>query len=440
MSDGDLLARIDDAGIDHVMLEFPDLNGISRSQQVSVDFFREAWESGFTIPTAILSCTPQTVPAGDSSYGAAANFADGRLHPDPATFKVVPWLDATGRVLCDFTHGGEPVPEYPRELLRRVVDDIAADHPDLSFGVGSELEFYVFDVTEDGDYEPATDHRHEDVTWASEAVHGFHRALVEHADTWDVPLDFLQHEFGPGQLEILFRHGDPPAQGDLAFDFKRLVRATARQHGRRATFMAKPLADESGSGYHLHVSCARDGENVFADDDGSAGTGLSETGRHFVGGLLEHADALVALQTATLNGYKRFEPGGFVPSTASWGHDNRMAGVRIPEGAPRVELRVGGADANPYVVIASTLAAGLDGVERGLDPGEPISDRDPAGERPDLPRTPELALRALENDDALVDRLGEAFVSEFVAVKRQGLAEFRDVVTDWEREWFVEMF
>jgi glutamine synthetase len=432
-----LAAEIDAAPVDHVILEFGDINGISRSHQVSVRHFHEQWESGFTIPTSIISCTPQTVPAEGSRYGAAKNYADGRLHPDPETFKVVPWLEQTGRVLCDLTHDGDPVVEQPRVLLRRVLADAAERFSDLSFSVGSELEFYLFDVAEDGEYVPATDHEHEDLSWQTEAVHGFHRDVVANADTYGVPLDLLQHEHGPGQLEILFDYGDPAAQADLAFDFKRLVKQTARKRGQRATFMAKPIAEKSGSGYHLHVSCRDDaGENAFAAEGGD---GLSETGRQFVGGLIDHADALVALQTATLNGYKRFTPGAFAPSTASWGYDNRMAGVRIPEDSPRVELRYAGADANPYIVVASTLAAGLDGIERELDPGDPVSDRDPAGECPDLPRTPELALRALESDDALVEALGERFVSEFVAVKRQDLAEFRGTVTDWERDCYVDM-
>ncbi len=427
----DLDGQVRASGVDHVVLEFPDINGVSRSKQVTVEHFLEHWEDGWSIPIAILACTPRTVPAAGSGYAEEINYADGRLHPDPATFKTVPWLADTGRVLCDFSFRGEVLAGAPRELLRRVIRSVPAAY---DVGIGSELEFYLLDVTEEG-YMPATPHEHESVSWITEQVAPYYRQLAEWAGEYGVPVESLQHEYGPGQLEVLFDYGTPLVAGDRAFDFKRLVKATARANGRRATFMSKPFPEQSGSGYHLHVSLRQNGENAFDDGDGH----LSETGRQFVGGLLEHADSLVALQAPTLNAFKRFERGSFVPSTVSWGYDNRLAGVRIPIGEPRVELRLGGADANPYVAIAATLAAGLHGIETGLDPGEPVNDRDPADERPDLERTPELALRALEDDDAMVAALGKEFIKAYVAVKRQDLAEFRDAVTDWERESYVEM-
>jgi len=425
--------RLRESDVRNVVLEFADVNGISRSKQVSTDYFLRGWRDGFSVPVAILACTPLTTPASGSGLAGDINYADGFLHPIPSTFKPVPWRERTARVLCSSTLDGEPVGCDPRFVLERTLERLDLG-PSLS--VGSELEFYLMDPAEDGDgWVPATGNEHECVSWATDAVGGFYDQLADWAELYDVPLDLLQHEYGSGQFEILFEYGAPAPQADLAFDFKRLVQMTARERGQRATFMAKPFADQSGSGYHLHVSADADGGNAFGDADG-----LSETGRNFVGGVLEHAEALVALQAPTLNAYKRFEPGGFVPSTASWGYDNRMAGVRVPVDSPRVEVRLGSADANPYVVVASTLAAGAHGIREGIDPGEPVDDRDPAGERPDLPRTPELAIRALEDDDVLRETLGDAFVEAYAAVRREGLAEFRDVVTDYEFETFGEMY
>lgn len=419
--------RIEDSDLERIVLELVDIHGVSRSEQVSREHFLETWEQGYTYPIAIMSCTPRTVPAAGSQYGHEANYPDGYLMPDPETFRIVPWLPKTGRVLCDFHHAdGTPIEAYPRELLRGVREAIP---PEFDFSVGSELEFYLLDES----YQPVTDHAHEAVSWVTEQASEWYARLDDWADVYEVPLDLMHHEYGPGQFEVLFGHGDPFEQAERAFDFKRLVKQTSRSVGRRATFMSKPFPEESGSGYHLHVGLSIDGRNAFAGDDG-----LSDRGRHFVGGLLEHIDALTALQAPTLNAYKRFEPGSFVPSTASWGFDNRMAAVRVPIDSPRVEFRIGGADANPYVVIASTLAAGLHGIDAEIEPDEPI-DGDPAGERPDLLRTPELALRALEDDEVLVDALGESFVREYVSVQRQGLADFRDAVTEWERESYVEM-
>jgi glutamine synthetase len=426
-------ARLREDGIRNVVLEFADINGVSRSKQVSTDYFLRSWETGFSIPVAILACSPLTVPAEGSGVAEAINYADGHLHPVPSTLKPVPWRDRTVRVLCEFTRDGEPVGCDPRYVLDRTLDRLGAG---IEFAVGSELEFYLFDPDGDGGWVPRTPHEHECVTWAMEEADGFYARLADWAEAYGIPLDLFMHEYGSGQFEALFDYGDPREQADLAFDYKRLVKATARSRDERATFMAKPIADQSGSGYHLHVSGWDGEENAFAGEDGR----LSETGRRFVGGVLEHADALVALQCPSINAYKRFQPGGFVPYTASWGYDNRMAGVRIPIDEPRVEVRLGSADANPYVVIASTLAAGAHGIQEGIDPGEPIDDRDPAGDRPALERTPELALRALEDDDVLVDALGEAFVRAYAAVRRQGIEDFYDRVTDYEFETFGEMY
>lgn len=198
--------------------------------------------------------------------------------------------------------------------------------------------------------------------------------------------------------------------------------------------MAKPFGDESGSGYHLHVSAQRDGENAFDNGDG----GLSETGRRFVGGLLEHADALTAVGTPTRNGFKRFHPGGFAPYTATWGYDNRMTAVRVPGGYTRIENRIAAASANPYLLVAATLAAGIDGVERELDPGAP-TERKPGADAPVLPQSPSEALDALATDDRLAEVLGRDVVDAYVSTRRRDLAAFDDHVTDWERERYVDV-
>jgi glutamine synthetase len=262
----------------------------------------------------------------------------------------------------------------------------------------------------------------------------FYERLEEWAEAYGVPLDSIQHEHGPGQLEVLFDYDAPLEGADRTFDFKRLVKQTARLADQHATFMAKPFAGESGSGYHLHVSAFEGGENAFEDD---AGEGLSERGRHFLGGLLEHADALAAVGTPTLNGFKRFDPDGFVPYTASWGRDNRQTMVRIPTGTTRLESRVSAADANPYLVIAATLAAGLHGMDAELDPGDAV-EGNPAGRRPELPRGPETALAALEADEVMGEYLGEDVIRAYAATKRRELEAFRDTVTAWEREHYAE--
>jgi glutamine synthetase len=418
-------------GVWHVYLEFPDINGISRSKQVTADHFCETWREGFPVNMLVLVQTPRNhVPTG-TGFGEEIEYGDGSLHPEPSTRKPVPWRDDAVRVLCDVEYEGEVVGVNPRTALQSVLDDVDLD---VEFFVGSELEFSLLDGAEEGDgYEPVTDHKHEWISWATDSVGSFHDRLLEWGRAYDVPIQSLEHEHGPGQFEVLFDYGSPLSQADTTFDFKRLVKAIAKRAGQEATFMAKPFAGESGNGYHLHVSAFDGNENAF-----DAADGLSETGRAFVAGVLEHVDALTAFHAPTLNAYKRFDPHGFAPDTASWGFDNRMTSVRIPTGTTRVENRIGSADANPYLIVAGTLAAGVDGVRRSLDPGDAVTGN-PAGRYPQLPRSPHAALGALEDDEVLVDALGEDLVRAFVASKRRSLAEFRDTVTDWERDQYVEL-
>jgi glutamine synthetase len=419
--------RIESANIDHVFVEFPDINGISRSKQITSDYFLDSWQAGFRMNLLLLVQTPRSdIPSG-SGYGEEINFGDGIVYPDPATFQVLPWRDDAARVICNIEYHGEPVLGAPRSVLKRVRRK--CDFP-FDITVGSELEFFLLDETDDG-YEPATSHKHECVSLATEEVSPFYDRLTEWADSYGVDITSLQHEHGAGQLEILFDYGSTLSQADTTFDFKRLVKRTARAGDQYATFMAKPFGDREGSGYHLHIGAGGD-ENAFAAD-GS----LSTTARHFVGGLLEHADALSAVGTPTPNAFKRYQPGGFAPYTASWGLDNRMTAIRIPPGTPRIENRIASADANPYLVIASTLAAGMHGIREKIDPGDPL-DGDPTDHAPLLPQSQELALRALQRDSTMNEMLGEEFIREYTAAKQCELEAFRSTVTPWEREQYVE--
>ncbi|WP_266081091.1 glutamine synthetase family protein [Haladaptatus caseinilyticus] len=428
---------VQDGGIDHIFLEFADINGISRSKQLRADYFLDSWRDGFAMNALLLVQTPRSDIPTNSGLGAEIDYGDATIHPDPETFRRLPWFPNAARVLCSFKLNGEPIAAEPRRLLRQVIAE-QADSMDLEFTVGSELEFYLLETAENTDgtrYEPTTDHKHECVTWATEEVSSFYQHVTEWAPEYGIDIHSIQHEHGAGQLEVLFDYGTALSQADTTFDFKRLVKRAAREDSSRATFMAKPFGDRAGSGYHLHVGAFENGENAFADD--SDGGRLSDRGRYFVGGLLEHADGLAAIGTPTINGFKRYESGSFAPYTASWGYDNRMTALRVPPGVTRIENRIASADANPYLLIAATLAAGIDGIKRQLEPTSPV-EGDPAGRRSRLPHAPELALQGLENDDTLVGALGEDFVRAYTATKRQELAAFRDVVTDWEREQYVE--
>ncbi|ELY91686.1 glutamate--ammonia ligase [Natrialba hulunbeirensis JCM 10989] len=440
-----MLDLLSDPDIDHVFVEFPDINGISRTKQLRTDYFLDSWETGFPVNLLILAQTPRNAVPEGSGVGEEIDYGDGTLRPLPHTACRLPWRDDAARVLCDVVDGGDLVGAAPRTALARVLESVP-DEFDFEFTVGSELEFYLLSEAESGSgYEPVTSDKHECVSWATEEVSAFYNDLAAWSEEYGATVTSLMHEHGAGQLEVLFEYGDPMEQADDTFDFKRLVKQTGRCHDLWATFMAKPFGGRAGSGYHLHIGAFQDGENVFEAGDGETsdstttdGEGtLSRTGRQFVAGVVDHADALAALGTPTINGFKRYERGSFAPYTASWGYDNRMTGIRIPSGTTRIENRIPSADANPYLVIAATIAAGLDGIERELEPEPPVSG-DPAGDRPPLPQSPELALAALESDETLTASLGEDLIQAFVAAKRAELESFRDTVTDWEREQYVE--
>lgn len=425
-------ARLADEDLTHVFVEFPDVNGMSRSKQLTRDRFLETWESGIPVNLLLLVQTPRNEVPEDSGFGKEIGYGDGRLRPDPSTFRALPWREDAARVLCDVEYEGEPVRAAPRTALRRLLESTDLG---LEFGVGCELECYLLGETETG-CEPATDHKHEWVSEATERLAPFVDRLTEWAPAYGVPLYSVEHEHGPGQVEALFDHDDPLAAADTAFDFKRLVKRTAAVTGRVGTFMAKPFGGESGSGFHLHVSAQRNGENAFDDGDGDGG--LSETGRQFVGGLLEHADALTAVGTPTRNGFKRFGPGGFAPYSATWGYDNRMTALRVPAGYTRIENRIAAASANPHLLVAATLAAGIDGIRRDLDPG-PATEGEPGADVPVLPQSPTRAFEALAADDRLAELLGREVVDAYVATRRRDLAALDDRVTDWERERYVDV-
>ncbi|WP_290810718.1 glutamine synthetase family protein [Halovivax sp.] len=422
----DSIARaVEEENVEEVIVEFPDIDGVARSKRVDADYFLEKFETGFSMNMLLLGVSSMTdVPEG-TGLGESLNFADGTLSPVPETFRIVPWRERTARVLCTYSFRGETAGAYTRDLLARIVDDA----PDFDIGVGAELEFHLLSET-DGGVEPLTDGSHECVTRATEAADAVYDRLRSWSDAMDVPLQVLMHEYGAGQFEVLFEHGGPMRAADRAFTFRELVKRAAEAEDLTGTFMAVPFTGASANGFHLHVSAFDGEDNAFADEGE-----LSGTGRAFVAGLLEHADSLVALGCPTINSFKRFAPGSFSPYTRSWGYNNRTAAVRVPESGPlRIENRIPGADANPYLVVAATLAAGFHGVRENLEPGEPV-DGDAAGQRPPLEDSPEVALRALENDDVLTAALGEEFVRAYTAVKRHERREFNDHVTDWERRY-----
>ncbi|MCK1820099.1 glutamine synthetase family protein [Streptomyces sp. XM83C] len=431
------MERLAAEGIDVVRVTYPDLIGTERARDVLLDQLPAACDHGLAFCRAVYHTTPQgdVVPVPG---GLGAGLPDICVRPDLGTLAPLPWEPGVAACLGDVTDPatGRPAPESPRDLLRAVLDR-CAEHG-LRPVVGPELEYFLCDADPAA---PAGWRKYSDTqgvvyTAGLRADDDNHllRTLRLLRDM-NIGVSSGNHEFDGSQFEINLTHSGAMSAADRAFRFKAAIKEIARKEGRLATFMAKPFNGAGGSGFHLHLSCTDEhGGNAF--DDPSGPYGLSATGRHAVAGVLAHAPALAALANPTVNSYKRFGPDTLAPWLIDWGLDNRSAMVRVPpERGPgsRLELRLGDAGANPYLLVAGTVAAALLGVLAGEEPPAPLEGYGyDTSKSAVLPMTLSDALDALEADTALTELLGKEFVTSYLTYKRDEVARFRRHVTDWE--------
>ena len=466
--------RIATSRLRTVRLAVVDQHGVPRAKSLSPDAAIAAMSNGLDFSGAIYSLdTGNNVfvsPfAADGGFGIPefTGFPDVVLVPDPSTFRILPWADRTGWMLCDaYFANGQPVPLDGRGLLRRQLAALAEAGYD--FVAGLEFEFYIVkldtavpltpenagftpppppvSVFERG-YQYLSEVRLDSMTPVLEAVRD---ALA--------PLRLLprsmEDEWGPGQLEFSF----PPMRGLAAADnailFRSAVKQVCQRRGLLATFMCRPaLPNFFSSGWHLHQSLLSqgDGSNAFASDSGP----LSDLGRHYVAGLLAHTLPMAVFAAPTVNGYKRFRPYSFAPDRVCWAVENRGALVRV-QGSPgdassHVEMRIGEPAANPYFYLASNIAAGLDGIQRGAEP-PPAADADPyALAAPPLPASLAEAVDALDADAFYRKAFGDTLVSYLVMMKRHEIGRYQSAlaerpvpdgqdVSDWEMREYFEFF
>ncbi len=434
-----VLADWAERGIRYVRFELPDMHGTSRSKTLPLEHAAASAESGLNMyGGAVVLDTRSDVVSG-TLYNEEVAYADQRLKPDPATARVVPWAEATGRMICDtFWDDGRPLAAAPRHVFGRVLERCR----ELGYEplIGIEPEFYVLERESRerlfGGYHIFNTVRN---TWVP-----LIQRIVEEMKEFGIDIVTANCEYAGSQWEITYGPGRGVEGPDQTFTFKNGVKELAHLEGYVATFMSKPFTDSAGCGAHNHIALLDldGGANAIADENGE--DGLSGVGRAFVAGQLRHARSSYALLAPTVNCLKRRRTHTFSPTNVSWGPEDRSALIRIKGGkaaARHVENRAPTGLSNPYLASAALLGAGILGVADELELEPPA--RAPAEEdesKAKLPETVEESLRLLEEDEKLVELLGSEFVQAYTVMRRHELQRFADHVTDWELDEYLELY
>ena len=429
------------SGVRDVECLFADVTGYPRGKLMPADSFAAGSE------LRICQAIPMQCVTGEYSYDPIFPDSDPdvRLVPDLHTLKRSPWA-STPRYLAvhdAYEMDGSLCEFAPRSVLKNVVARYA--EAGLTPVVAPEIEFYLTAAMNDPAQpliSPTGKGGRPEVGQSAFSLN----ALNELAPFWDafhaaidglgIRADTWLHEVGENQFEINLLHGDPVAVADQAFLFKTAAREIALQHGLNAVFMAKPITGQAGSSMHLHQSVVNaQGHNVFSQINGSA----SEAFFHYLGGLQAYTPDLMLVYAPTVNSYRRYVAGSQAPTHVQWGYDNRTAGLRVPVSAPvarRVENRLAGADANPYLAMAATLAAGLAGMAERLLPSAPMEGNGYDLAR-GLPRTFDTAHAQMMGSIHAPRLLGERFVRGFLAVKALEHEHFLNEISAWERRYLL---
>lgn len=374
--------------------------------------------------------------------------------PDPSTFQVLPWRpadNAVARMFCDIrTSDGEPFEGDSRYVLKRMVDKAA--RMGYVFNVGPELEFYYFKTMDSP--EPLDDGGYFDLTTLDSAT-DLRRDTVLTLEKMGIPVKHSHHESGPSQNEIDLRFADAFSMADAIMTYKQVVKEMAMKHGVHASFMPQPLMDAPGSAFHVHQSLSdMDGNNAFYDKDDPQGFGLSVIAKQYLAGLLKYAPEFCLVTNQHVNSYKRLVSGMDAPSCIAWGRHNRSTIAGVPsyrpgkEAACRIELRSPDPAANPYLAFAVMLAAGLKGIEEGLELPDPVEDqtlfqltREELRER-GLSRLPENLGEAIDlfaASDLMKETLGEHIHAYLVGEKRAEWRDYQGFVSQWEYDRFLHV-
>jgi glutamine synthetase len=443
---------IHDGEIDTVLCMFTDLQGRFMGKRIVPSFFLEdvLGEEGLHACLYLLAIDMEMEPLPDYRYASwETGYGDFKLIPDLSTLRLVPWIEKTAMVICDVAdeETGEPVEVAPRQILKRQVE--RAQQAGYTFKGGSELEFYLFKDT----YEEAAQKRYQELRPSSTYIMDYHM-LQTTKDEWlirqirndmvgaGIPIEFSKGEFGRGQHEINIKYADALETADRHALYKHGVKEIAAMNGAAITFMAKWTMAEAGSSCHVHSSVWNEDGTESLMWDGDDPHHMSETFRHYLGGLMDTAREMAWLFAPFVNSYKRYQLGSWAPTAVVWSRDNRTAGFRtVGEHASlRVENRLPGADVNPYLGYAATIAGGLHGIQNKVESPEMFVGN--AYEAKDVTRLPGSLHEAVEEFAAsrmAREAFGDFVFEHLLNTARQEQVIFDNtVVTDWELERYFE--
>jgi glutamine synthetase len=433
----EVLKRIDDEGVEFVLLWFTDIEGHLKSFAVTPSEVPDALDDGMGFD-------------GSSITGFnAIEESDMVAIPDPTTYQLMPWREGetkVGRMICDVvTPDGNPYEGDPRYVLRRALERMQSMGFD-TFNVGPELEYFLFrddtgtETLDEGGYFAMT---------TLDAATELRQLTVRALESMGITIEYVHHEVGPSQHEIDMRFAPALTMADHTVTYRLIVKEVAKKAGFHATFMPKPIFGENGSGMHTHQSLFKDGRNAFFDPDDE--WHLSDVGKGFIAGQLRHAREIAAVFAQWVNSYKRLVPGYEAPVYVAWSRRNRSALIRIPlykpgdEQATRAEIRCPDPACNPYLTFACLLHAGLEGIEKGYELQQPMETNLyhlTAEQRTErgivaLPETLGEAITELAGSDLVRRALGPHIFDRYVELKRQEWDQYRVQLTRWEMDKYL---
>lgn len=436
----DIMKMVESQDVRFIRLQFTDIFGILKNVAVTPSQLEKALNNDCMFD-------------GSSIEGfVRIEESDMYLRPDLDSFVIFPWRPQQGKVarlICDvYTPAGEPFVGDPRYILKKVLAEAA--EMGYEFQVGPECEFFLFQQDDLG--KPSTVSYDEGGYFDLEPIgqgEDVRREIVFALEDLGYEIEASHHEVAPGQHEIDFRFDEAMTTADNIMTFKLAVKSVSRRYGMHATFMPKPVFGINGSGMHTNMSLSRKGENAFYDE--TQPDGLSLVARQFIAGLLTHVKGMCAITNPLVNSYKRLVPGYEAPCYIAWSAQNRSPLIRIPATrgrGTRIELRNPDPACNPYLVLALCLAAGLDGIKRGLLPCEPtntniyaMSEAERAACRIEsLPGDLSKALDEMDQDEMVRRTLGDHVFDRYTKAKRQEWDEYRMTVTQWELDRYLRLF